>query len=99
MDRMGLGYGDCRALNPRIVYAVGTGYGESGPYAHKGGQDVLAQAMSGVMARRADESTPIATYATALADYSTGMHMVQGILLALLHRGRTGQGQKVNVSL
>ena len=47
MERMGLGYEDCRALNPRIIYAVGTGFGESGPNAHKGGQDVLAQAMSG----------------------------------------------------
>ena len=46
MERMGLGYDDCQALNPRIIYAVGTGYGDSGPYAHKGGQDVLAQAMS-----------------------------------------------------
>jgi formyl-CoA transferase len=99
MDRMGVGYEDCRRLNPRIVYAVGTGFGETGPYAHKGGQDVLAQAMSGVMARRADESLPISVYPTALADYSAGMHMVQGILLALLHRERTGEGQKVNVSL
>jgi crotonobetainyl-CoA:carnitine CoA-transferase CaiB-like acyl-CoA transferase len=66
---------------------VGTGYGDSGPYAHKGGQDVLAQAMSGVMARRSDPSVPITVYPTALADYSAGMHMVQGILLALLHRG------------
>ncbi|HYS67126.1 MAG TPA: CoA transferase [Paraburkholderia sp.] len=99
MDRMGVGYDDCRRLNPRIIYAVGTGFGETGPYAHKGGQDVLAQAMSGVMARRADESLPISVYPTALADYSAGMHMVQGILLALLHRERTGEGQKVNVSL
>ena len=99
MERMGLGYEDCRALNPRIIYAVGTGYGESGPYAHKGGQDVLAQAMSGVMARRADDAIPLSTYPTALADYSAGMHMVQGILLALLQRARTGEGQKVSVSL
>ncbi|CAE6734765.1 CoA transferase [Burkholderia sp. R-69980] len=99
MDRMGVGYEDCRRLNPRVIYAVGTGFGETGPYAHKGGQDVLAQAMSGVMARRADESLPISVYPTALADYSAGMHMVQGILLALLHRERTGEGQKVNVSL
>jgi len=99
MDRMGLGYDACRALNPRIVYAVGTGFGESGPYAHKGGQDVLAQAMSGVMARKADPSHPMATYATALADYSAGMHMVQGILLALLQRERSGEGQKISVSL
>lgn len=99
MERNGLGYEDCRALNPRIIYAVGTGYGESGPYAHKGGQDVLAQAMSGVMARRADDAMPLSVYPTALADYAAGMHMVQGILLALLHRERTGKGQKVSVSL
>ena len=99
MERMGLGFEDCQKINPRIIYAVGTGYGDSGPYAHKGGQDVLAQAMSGVMARRANESVPVSVYPTALADYSAGMHMVQGILLALLHRARTGVGQKVSVSL
>ncbi len=99
MERMGLGYEDCQALNPRIIYAVGTGYGDSGPYAHKGGQDVLAQAMSGVMARGAYDTIPMSVYPTALADYTAGMHMVQGILLALLQRARTGVGQKVSVSL
>jgi formyl-CoA transferase len=99
MERLGLGYEDCRRLNPRIIYAVGTGYGESGPYAHKGGQDVLAQALTGVMARRADPSVPVSIYPTALADYTAGMHMVQGILFALLQRERSGEGQKVSVSL
>src|SRR5882757_6975300 len=99
MERLGLGYEDCRRLNPRIVYAVGTGFGETGPYAHKGGQDVLAQALSGVMARRADDSVPVSIYPTALADYTAGMHMVQGILMALLQRERTGSGQKISVSL
>ena len=99
MDRMGLGYDACAKLNPRIVYAVGTGFGETGPYAYKGGQDVLAQAMSGAMARRADPSLPLSTYPTALADYSAGMHLVQGILLALLQRERSGVGQKISVSL
>src|SRR5437868_10625076 len=99
MDRMGLGYEDCRRLNSRIIYAVGTGFGETGPYSHKGGQDVLAQAMSGVMARRADDALPLSIYATTFADYSAGMHLVQGILLALLQRARTGEGQKVSVSL
>ena len=60
---------------------------------------MLAQAISGVMARRSDASVPVSVYPTALADYSAGMHMVQGILLALLHRARTGQGQKISVSL
>jgi len=99
MERLGLGYEDCKRLNPRIIYAVGTGFGESGPYAHKGGQDVLAQALTGVMARRADASVPVSIYPTALADYTAGMHMVQGILFALLQRERTGEGQKVSVSL
>jgi len=99
MERLGLGYEDCRRLNPRIIYAVGTGFGETGPYSHKGGQDVLAQALTGVMARRADASIPVSIYPTALADYTAGMHMVQGILFALLQRERTGEGQKVSVSL
>ncbi|MDM0110958.1 CoA transferase [Variovorax sp. J22R133] len=99
MERLGLGYEDCKRLNPRIIYAVGTGFGETGPYSHKGGQDVLAQALTGVMARRADASIPISIYPTALADYTAGMHMVQGILFALLQRERTGEGQKVAVSL
>jgi formyl-CoA transferase len=99
MERMGLGYDRLRGVNPRIIYAFGTGFGRSGPYAHKGGQDVLAQAMTGVMARKADPDHPLAIYATALADYSAAMHLVQGVLLALLHREKTGRGQVVDVSL
>jgi crotonobetainyl-CoA:carnitine CoA-transferase CaiB-like acyl-CoA transferase len=99
MERLGLGFEDCQRLNPRIIYAVGTGFGETGPYSHKGGQDVLAQAVTGVMARRADDDVPVSIYPTALADYTAGMHMVQGILFALLQRERTGVGQKVSVSL
>ncbi len=99
MDRMGLGYEDLKAINPRIIFAVGTGYGLEGPYLEKGGQDVLAQAMSGAMHRRADPSIPLSIYPTALADYAAGMHMVQGILLALLQREKTGEGQRISVSL
>ena len=99
MERMGFGYDDLRRLNPRIIYAVGTGFGSEGPYVHKGGQDVLAQAMSGAMHRRADPELPLSIYPTALADYSAGMHLVQGILLALLQREKTGEGQQISVSL
>lgn len=99
MDRMGFGYEALAARNPRLVYAVGTGYGLVGPYAHKGGQDVLAQAMSGVMARRADADQPLSIYSTTFADYSAGMHLVQGVLLAILQRQKTGRGQMVSVSL
>jgi formyl-CoA transferase len=99
MERMGLGYEELKKTNSRLIYAVGTGFGLTGPYAHKGGQDVLAQAMSGVMARRSRESDPLSVYATTFADYSAGMHLVQGVLLALLQREKTGRGQQFNVSL
>ncbi len=99
MERMGFGYEDLKKINPRLIYAVGTGFGLTGPYQHKGGQDVLAQAVSGVMRRKSDSSHPTSIYATPLADYSAGMHLVQGILLALLQRDKTGEGQQVAVSL
>jgi formyl-CoA transferase len=99
MGRMGFGYEALKTRNPKLIYAVGTGYGLTGPYEHKGGQDVLAQAVSGVMRRKSDQSHPLSIYATPLADFSAGMHLVQGILLALLHREKTGEGQQVAVSL
>lgn len=99
MDRLGFGYEALSQINPRIICASGTGYGPKGPYAHKGGQDVLAQAMSGVMEKTQDPSIPKSIYPTTLCDYSAGMHLVQGILAALLMREKTGRGQKVDVSL
>jgi crotonobetainyl-CoA:carnitine CoA-transferase CaiB-like acyl-CoA transferase len=60
---------------------------------------VLAQALSGVMHRRSNEDQPLAVLATTFADYSAGMHMVQGVLLALLQRQKTGRGQRIAVSL
>ena len=101
MERMGFGYEALERINPRIIWAMGSGYGPDGPYVRKGkgGQDVLAQAMSGAMHRRAGPEVPLSVYPTALADYAAGMHLVQGILLALLQRERTGKGQRVSVSL
>lgn len=99
MERMGFGYEALSKINPRIICAFGSGFGQSGPLAHKGGQDILAQALSGVMHRRPNPDQKLSVYSTALADYSAGMHLVQSILLALLQRDRTGVGQQVSVSL
>ncbi len=99
MERLGFGYEDLAKINPRLIYAAGTGFGLTGPNSHKGGQDVLAQAMSGVLYRRSNESDPLSVLATTFADYSAGMHMVQGILLAILQREKTGRGQRIAVSL
>ncbi|MYA88988.1 MAG: CoA transferase [Boseongicola sp. SB0662_bin_57] len=99
MERLGLGYEALSAINPGIICASGTGFGPAGPYAHKGGQDVLAQALTGVMEKTSDPSVPRSIYPTTLCDYTAGMHLVQGVLAALLQRERTGRGQKVQVSL
>jgi crotonobetainyl-CoA:carnitine CoA-transferase CaiB-like acyl-CoA transferase len=99
IERMGFGYDRLAEINPRIICAFGSGFGQTGPLSHKGGQDVLAQAFSGVMRRKSNEDEPLTVYATALCDYTAGMHLVQAILLALLQRERTGRGQQVAVSL
>ncbi|MBW7967180.1 CaiB/BaiF CoA-transferase family protein, partial [Bradyrhizobium sp. BR 10261] len=99
MERMGFGYEQLSRINPRIICAFGSGFGQAGPLSHKGGQDILAQALSGVMRRKCNDDEPLTVYATALCDYTAGMHLVQAILLALLQREKTGRGQQVAVSL
>jgi formyl-CoA transferase len=99
MERLGFGPAALAALNPRLIYAFGSGYGPDGPYRDKGGQDVLAQAMSGIASRRADPGAAPEPCATPIADFTGGMLLVQAILLALLARQRTGRGQVVHVSL
>ncbi|WP_426247652.1 CaiB/BaiF CoA transferase family protein [Nocardioides sp. LHG3406-4] len=99
MDRLGFGYDALAERYPRLVYAAGTGFGRTGPLAHKGGQDLLAQAMSGAAYHaRGDDGRP-RLYPLPVADYGAGMSLVQGVLLALLERERSGRGQRVDVSL
>lgn len=96
MEKLGLGYEDLSVLNPRLVYACASGFGESGPWAQMAGQDILIQSLSGIAAR--PEGGP--QYVNApLSDYASGMVLVQGVLLALLERVQSGSGQKVSVSL
>jgi len=99
MERLGLGYDELRDVNPRLIYAVGSGYGLAGPYRAKGGQDVLAQALGGALLRRAEPDAAPEPFSTAVCDCAAGMLLVQGILLALLARERTGVGQLVSASL
>jgi formyl-CoA transferase len=99
MERLGFGYETLREINPQIIFAAGSGFGETGPYVRKGGQDVIAQAYSGVMWRRSSDDIPLNIYPTTLCDYTTGMHLFQGVLLALFARERTGQGQRLTVAM
>ncbi|HET9520706.1 MAG TPA: CoA transferase [Candidatus Limnocylindrales bacterium] len=98
-ERLGVGWEQLRAINRRLVYAQISGYGEDGPYRDRPGQDLLVQAMSGSMwsvGAAADPPQPGAIWAV---DAMTGYQAAIGILAALIARGRSGEGQKVSVSM
>jgi formyl-CoA transferase len=99
MERLGFGYDDVRAVNPRVIWAAGSGFGSRGPLAGQGGQDVIAQAYSGVLGRSAGPDGTLNIYTTSLCDDPTGMHLAQGVLMALYHRERSGQGQRIEVNM
>ncbi len=98
-ERLGLGYDKLKEIYPRLIYASGSGFGPSGPLAHKGGQDLLAQSLSGLASRNPDANGVPQLFPTALGDFTSGMVLVQGILMALYHRERTGLGQRIDVCL
>jgi crotonobetainyl-CoA:carnitine CoA-transferase CaiB-like acyl-CoA transferase len=97
MDRLGLGYEDLRKINPRLIYAAGSGYGGDGPYSHLPGQDLLIQAISGLGANTGTEEQGPTVSAAAVVDQHSASLLAMGILAALVSRGRTGQGQRVEV--
>jgi crotonobetainyl-CoA:carnitine CoA-transferase CaiB-like acyl-CoA transferase len=97
--RLGLGYDDLRALNPRLVYASISGYGQTGPYAERPGFDLMMQAMTGIMSVTGPEDGPPHRLPVALCDIGAGMFAAFGILAALQARTRSGQGQRVDTSL
>jgi crotonobetainyl-CoA:carnitine CoA-transferase CaiB-like acyl-CoA transferase len=99
MDKLGLGYGVLREINPRLVYAAASGFGQTGPYAKKPGQDYLVQAISGAMWLTGRRDDPPFLFGAAVVDEFTGIHLALGILAALAHRERTGDGQRVDVDL
>jgi crotonobetainyl-CoA:carnitine CoA-transferase CaiB-like acyl-CoA transferase len=99
MGRLGLDYAAVRARNPRVIYASLTAYGPSGPLAHQPGMDVAVQARSGVMSITGEDGSGPVKPGASLADFSGGVHLVVGLLAALLHRERTGEAVELDVSL
>ncbi len=97
--RLGLGYEDVRALTPRIIYCSISGFGQTGPYASRGGFDRIAQGMSGLMSINGEEDGPPLVVPIPISDIGTGMFGLIGILAALVHRDRTGEGQLIDASL
>jgi len=99
IEKAGLGYEAVLAINPRIVYGEVTGYGGSGPWRTKPGQDLLVQSLSGLPYLNGDADQPPVPFGLAVADMMAGAHLVQGVLAALVRRGITGKGARVEVSL
>jgi len=99
MDRLGLGYEALKARNPGIIYAASSGYGRTGPYVKRPGQDFLAQALTGAMWLSGRRDDPPMVLGLAATDQYTGIHLVVGILAALHHRSQTGEGQRIDLDL
>lgn len=99
MDRLGLGYENCRRVHPSIIYVSATGFGPDGPYAHRPGQDLIAQALSGLSVMNAPAGGRPTPVAMSLSDLLGAIYGAYGVLAALYHWQRTGEGQRVNVCL
>jgi len=99
MERLGLGYEQVKAMNPRIVYCSISGFGQDGPYRMLPGFDQVLQGMGGLMSITGELGGPPIKVGVAIADISGGMFASNGILVALYNREKTGKGQMVDVSL
>ena len=99
MGRMGLGYADLRSVNPGLVYASISGYGQTGPHGSRGGFDLVAQGVAGIMSVTGESGGPPVKAGIPLTDLGAGLFAAIGILAALQHRARTGEGQHVDTSL
>ena len=99
MDRLGVGATVLMELNPRLVYASGSGYGLSGPYRDYPAMDLTVQAMAGIMATTGFPDGPPVKAGPAIADFMGGIHLFGGILTALYEREKTGRGQLVETAM
>jgi crotonobetainyl-CoA:carnitine CoA-transferase CaiB-like acyl-CoA transferase len=99
VKRFGLDYDAVRSINPRLVYASVSGYGEESPDRALPGQDLLIQAMSGLMTATGRASEPPTPAGAAIVDQHGAALLAMGILAALFHRERTGEGQKIEVTM
>ncbi|MBA85922.1 CaiB/BaiF CoA transferase family protein [Thalassobius sp. S69A] len=99
LAKYGLDYDSLRQVNPRLIYCSITGFGQTGPYAHRAGYDYIIQGMSGLMSITGDPDGQPQRAGVAITDVFTGMYSVTGILAALYQRERTGTGQHIDMAL
>ncbi len=99
LAKYGLDYASLRAVNPKIIYCSITGFGQTGPYAHRAGYDFIIQGMAGLMSVTGEPDGQPQKVGVAVADIATGVYAATAILAALVQRGRTGLGQHLDLSL
>lgn len=99
LARYGLDYASLSALNPRLIYCSVTGFGQTGPYAHRAGYDFMIQGMSGIMDLTGEPDGAPQKMGVAFADIFTGTYGTIAVLSALAHRERTGLGQHIDMAL
>ena len=99
MDRLGLGYDVLAAIKPSLIYCSVSGFGNTGPDAKKGGFDLVAQGVSGLMSITGHPSMPPAKVGVPITDISAGLLAANGVLCAYIYALKTGQGQQVDTSL
>jgi len=99
MERLGLGYEEMKKVNPRLVYASISGFGQTGPYRSRPGYDIIGQAMGGLMSITGWPDSPPTRAGTAIGDILSALYTCIGILGALQVREKTGEGQNVDVAL
>lgn len=99
LDKMGLGYEDLHALNPRLIYCSISGYGRTGPFAERPGYDAILQAEGGIMSISGPVEGPPSRVGISMIDISTGMFSAIAVLAALRARDITGEGQLLDMSL
>jgi crotonobetainyl-CoA:carnitine CoA-transferase CaiB-like acyl-CoA transferase len=99
MERLGFGYDALRKLNPRLIYCSISGFGESGPESSRPGYDLIVQGESGIMDLTGFPDGPPVKVGNSIGDLVAGMAAAQGVTLALLARGKTGKGQKVEIGM
>ncbi|HEY8449315.1 MAG TPA: CoA transferase [Bacillota bacterium] len=99
LKRLGIDYETLKEINPRLIYCAISGYGHTGPYADRGGYDLIAQGFTGIMSIIGHEGTPPSSAALPITDLATGMLAAFAILAAYVARERTGEGQFIDCSL
>jgi crotonobetainyl-CoA:carnitine CoA-transferase CaiB-like acyl-CoA transferase len=99
LEKLGLGYDVLAKENPGLIYCAVSGYGRDGPYGDKGGFDLIAQGVAGLMSITGEPGRPPAKTGNSVADINAGILAALGILAAWAHKVRTGQGQVVDTSL